>query len=488
MNANPTNIGGKDWKLVVTRNMSHWHNILSLRGHAFNTKDYGVEVPCLWLYETIDATRTSVFMEPENSALYSNAVMKAFSTKEKVSDIKSKYEKIVREALGVMREVNKDLNLDTWKRFLDAYQRLTAGLMITTNFGRGGTNKVINLLNQKGIGENQIHQIVSAATYPFEHTPLFNSQLSLLNIGYKIQKNTITDDEADKELSEWLMEYGCIPVNFCEEPWTIQDAHEQLESMIKKDCEIELSRAKKEHEERIMEKKMVIERIDDPEFEALANALAEATYLNEFRKNAFCRISLDYRDIFARIALLGGSQNWRDIFYLTPEETTALLSGESLSIPAIVSKRRLAGAYMGPDNKEIFLNEEELVGLESYIQSTHSSPDFIGVENVSMVKGFSACRGKATGIARIILSSKDFNKLGSNEILVTTMTSVDFVPVMERAAAFVTNEGGITSHAAIVAREMNKPCVIGTKNATQVLKDGDMVEVDANNGIVRILK
>ena len=58
---------------------------------------------------------------------------------------------------------------------------------------------------------------------------------------------------------------------------------------------------------------------------------------------------------------------------------------------------------------------------------------------------------------------------------------------MERAVAFVTDEGGLLSHAAIVAREMKKPCVIGTKFATQVFKDGDMVEVNANTGVVRKL-
>ena len=68
------------------------------------------------------------------------------------------------------------------------------------------------------------------------------------------------------------------------------------------------------------------------------------------------------------------------------------------------------------------------------------------------------------------------------------MTSVDFIPLMTRASAFVTNEGGVTSHAAIVSREMNKPCIIGTKIATHILKDGDLVEVDADKGVVRILK
>ena len=65
--------------------------------------------------------------------------------------------------------------------------------------------------------------------------------------------------------------------------------------------------------------------------------------------------------------------------------------------------------------------------------------------------------------------------------------SGNFIGAMEKAAAFVTDEGGITCHAAIIAREMKKPCIIGTKNATKVLKDGDIVEVDANTGIVKII-
>ena len=63
-----------------------------------------------------------------------------------------------------------------------------------------------------------------------------------------------------------------------------------------------------------------------------------------------------------------------------------------------------------------------------------------------------------------------------------------YIMAMKKAAAFVTDEGGISCHAAIISREMNKPCVIGTKIATQVLKDGDMVEVDATNGTVKKLK
>jgi pyruvate,water dikinase len=68
------------------------------------------------------------------------------------------------------------------------------------------------------------------------------------------------------------------------------------------------------------------------------------------------------------------------------------------------------------------------------------------------------------------------------------MTTPEFVPLIKLAKAIITNVGGITCHAAIVSREMNKPCIIGTKIATKVLKDGDLVEVDANRGVIKILK
>ena len=74
------------------------------------------------------------------------------------------------------------------------------------------------------------------------------------------------------------------------------------------------------------------------------------------------------------------------------------------------------------------------------------------------------------------------------KILIAIATHPDYVIAMQQASAFVTDEGGLTSHVAIVARELKKPCIIGTKIATQVLHDGDLVEVDADKGIVKILK
>ncbi len=74
------------------------------------------------------------------------------------------------------------------------------------------------------------------------------------------------------------------------------------------------------------------------------------------------------------------------------------------------------------------------------------------------------------------------------DILVSIATDPDIVPAMKKAAAIVTEQGGVTSHAAIVSRELGTPCVIGTKIATKVFKDGDLVEVDAVKGIVKLIK
>jgi pyruvate,water dikinase len=68
------------------------------------------------------------------------------------------------------------------------------------------------------------------------------------------------------------------------------------------------------------------------------------------------------------------------------------------------------------------------------------------------------------------------------------MTFPSFISAMQKAAAFVTDEGSITCHAAIIAREMKKPCIVGTKIATQILHDGDLVDVDADNGVVKIIE
>lgn len=104
---------------------------------------------------------------------------------------------------------------------------------------------------------------------------------------------------------------------------------------------------------------------------------------------------------------------------------------------------------------------------------------------VMELRGIIACPGKAKGKVKIIIKSSEFNKMEKGDILVTPMTRPDYVPLMKKAAAIITDEGGITSHAAVISRELKVPCIIGTQVASKLLKDGDVVEVNANHGTIR---
>lgn len=104
-----------------------------------------------------------------------------------------------------------------------------------------------------------------------------------------------------------------------------------------------------------------------------------------------------------------------------------------------------------------------------------------------ILSGRSAFSGVSRGKARIIVRPEAGQRFDKEDILVTVNSNPSFMPYITLSSAIVTDEGGITCHAAIIARELQKPCVTGTKFATQVFKDGDEIEVDATNGVVKKL-
>ena len=103
------------------------------------------------------------------------------------------------------------------------------------------------------------------------------------------------------------------------------------------------------------------------------------------------------------------------------------------------------------------------------------------------LKGQTAFKGKATGKVKRVESKQDMLDFEDGDIIVSSTTTPDFLPVMKKAGAIVSEHGGAVCHAAITSRELEKPCVVGVIGVTKILKNGDLVEVDADNGIVRIL-
>jgi phosphoenolpyruvate synthase/pyruvate phosphate dikinase len=177
----------------------------------------------------------------------------------------------------------------------------------------------------------------------------------------------------------------------------------------------------------------------------------------------------------------------------TNEEIIKIL-GETSNVDInAIADRPIAFVFINGE-KSIFTGDD-VSKIKEYLISQNPEQTIIQqVKKESVIKGQIGNMGIAKGkVMKFLVSDyhnqEKIDKLSQTKdyILVTPMTQPELISFMKNAAAFVTDEGGITCHAAIIAREMEKPCIIGTKIATQVLNDGDEVEVDADNGIVKLI-
>ncbi|MDP7323389.1 MAG: PEP-utilizing enzyme, partial [Candidatus Woesearchaeota archaeon] len=167
------------------------------------------------------------------------------------------------------------------------------------------------------------------------------------------------------------------------------------------------------------------------------------------------------------------------------EDLEAYLDGNPVEKEKIKDRIKLHVCITDNNEKTIVLTGKE---AEEFIDTHYQQEKEKQVTHSAILKGSCACQGYAKGPAKIVNKPDDMAKMNYGDILISAATTPAIVPAMKKAAAFVTNEGGLTCHAAIVSREMNKPCVVGVSTATELIKDDDEVEVNATQGIVRILK
>jgi len=140
--------------------------------------------------------------------------------------------------------------------------------------------------------------------------------------------------------------------------------------------------------------------------------------------------------------------------------------------------------YKKPQDIEWCIENGRIYIVQTRAVTTKGKVEEIKIEAEPILKGLGVSPGLATGIVRLVHGSEDITKVKKGDILVTTMTSPDLVPTMSKCAAIITDSGGQTCHAAIVSREMQIPCIVGTHTGTKILKDGQMITVDAYNGLV----
>lgn len=156
--------------------------------------------------------------------------------------------------------------------------------------------------------------------------------------------------------------------------------------------------------------------------------------------------------------------------YYLVSELTELLDTKMILSNTELKHRKVNGVS--------FIRSE---GIQNYTTIAHSD-----IKPRRTLKGICASKGEANGKVKIVSSKQDADKISRNDIMVAIGTDFDLLEVMGRAAGIITEEGGVLSHASVVSRELGTPCLIGVKDATRILKDGDPIHLDATNGIVEL--
>ncbi len=211
-------------------------------------------------------------------------------------------------------------------------------------------------------------------------------------------------------------------------------------------------------------------------------ALSTLSFLKVYRKDISFLINYC---TFKLINNLKNKDENINFHYMTLGELKAFVKTKRLVEKGELSRRERESIYHR-DFKDLFVGDDASSFLSKFNIEEEGGAD--GLE-IKLLDGMTACLGPngdwVYGEVRIINSSADMNKMREGDVLVSVATTPDILLAMKKASAIVTDHGGITCHAAIVSRELNKPCLIGTKYATKVFKDGDKVIVCPRHGYIK---
>ncbi|HLD75599.1 MAG TPA: PEP-utilizing enzyme [Candidatus Norongarragalinales archaeon] len=361
-----------------------------------------------------------------------------------------------------------------------AYATVAPALDLTSRF----TEKLEGILVAKKVKKQAILKTLAILLTPAAYTQEKKQDIALLKIAAKAERLSNKKQTAylEKALQRHTLKFGWIPCTYEGPPWNQRYFQQVVQGLISLDPNGQLKKI--EENDRLTQKKRneVIRTLRlNREEKRWFDTAAAMGFFKADRKDLFFKSYYQMRPLFSEIARRLGLSA-KQVKYLLPEEIKERLLGEK-----------------NPDENLLNAREKECVLIVDWngprvLQGKDAVRELKNVENIHPVKpadelkGQCANPGRAHGMARLILSGSDVSNMKSGDVLVAHATNPDVVPAMKIASAIVTDTGGITCHAAIVSRELGKPCLIGTKIATKTFKDGDTLTVNATHGWVRILK
>lgn len=276
-------------------------------------------------------------------------------------------------------------------------------------------------------------------------------ELSLIQLAIKKEENKLTDED----VQEYLREYGWLPVFLFGDAWDEDHIKKETIRLIKNGHLNEKEKKLKEFENN--RARNVKELYDDLSLDEKTRSLADIMQEISFVRNeAETIVSLGMyvlRPVYSELQRRLSIPEER-ICTLWPHEVRKSLIDKKDMTEEI--DRRLQGVFVETTTEDvvIHLGEKALDIFKEYYKKPQR-------ESAESLKGFGASPGNAQGIVKVIDVAQDMEKFNDGDVLVAEATCIDFVPVMRRASAILTEMGGITSHAAVVSREIGVPCIVG---------------------------
>lgn len=371
--------------------------------------------------------------------------------KKQISFIKKQIKDLIKSSKKYGRKEDLE-SLDSW---YNSYLEFLPVLGLVLGLEQYLERKVKNFLS-----EDEFHNISFS-----KETETAKEQLSILNISLL----PYNSEQFREAIKIHLKEYSWIGNKMMNYSPITRDVLINRAIEARKDAQARLSEIKSTRERMEKEGVETILKLNKEE-KSLVALYQEILYLRTARAEAICQSASLVQPLFSWLSdQLGFSRH--ELLRFSKQEIIEMIK---------------SGQKPSPDSRAMYhasiINGQFNVFWGSWGSLKEK------IENLSEIKGVIASKGKIKGKVKIIRDYTDFQKFNKGDILVAPYTNPNFLPLIEKASAIITNIGDLTSHAAIISRELNKPCIIDTKISTQVLKDGDEVEVDANSGTIRIIK
>lgn len=420
---------------------------------------------------------------------------------EKDSDFFEKFAKIEFDLVEDIRKYleylkNKDFKKLTYEELSEEFKKFND--MYIRSFIPGMTRPedfliyaLENELENQKFSKEEIEKIFSKiSTCPNYFSLSYSEEpLDLLKIALKKKDG----DDIDELINEHTEKYSWIkgPVELEDTCFKREEYLLRIENLLNTNIEEKIVNIEKVRGDNDLEYEKILAEYNFTSkvkkiIKAIRDFIFLRTYTTEYSDHLFY---IARHTIFEEIAKRINIKD-TDLIMFDDVEILEILKNNgviSSKLRNVLDDRKKGFAMIWINGEVITVFGDESLELQNEIANIYKNSSEEKDLNKSVISGSVANKGKVRGKARVLTKYEDIYNVEKGDIIVATMTTPDYVSAMEKASGFITDEGGITCHAAILSREFNVPCVVGTIDATKKIKDGQLIELDAYSGKVYIL-